>query len=88
MYHSVLFKNMDWPEAIFDAWLSFEHMHGSVEDIQDCIERIEKAQRAVYTKRMKVCLSTDAISGDDKLIPVHRLRKWLHNTKRQSPMSS
>ncbi|KAJ7695961.1 hypothetical protein B0H17DRAFT_930002 [Mycena rosella] len=47
-------KNLDWPEAIWEAWLAFEHLHGSVEQIEACGDKIEKAQYIVNTKRAKV----------------------------------
>ncbi|KAG2010078.1 RNA-binding protein Prp24 [Coprinopsis cinerea AmutBmut pab1-1] len=37
-------KRMDWPEAVWEAWLSFEQLHGSVETIDSCLDKIEKAQ--------------------------------------------
>ncbi|CAK5284383.1 unnamed protein product [Mycena citricolor] len=46
-------KNLDWPEAVWEAWLSFEHLHGTVEQIDECGDKIEKAQIFVNTKRAK-----------------------------------
>ncbi|KAJ7644334.1 hypothetical protein FB45DRAFT_897551 [Roridomyces roridus] len=46
-------KHLDWPEAIWEAWLAFEHMHGSVEQIDACGDKIEKAQFVVNTRRAK-----------------------------------
>lgn len=56
VYRDIAFKNIDWPEAIFDSWLTFEHMYGTVRSIQDCIDRTERAQKIAYARRMKVCL--------------------------------
>ncbi|KAJ7075864.1 hypothetical protein B0H15DRAFT_916497 [Mycena belliarum] len=47
-------KNLDWPEAIWEAWLAFEHLHGSVQQIEACGDKIEKAQYVVNTRRAKV----------------------------------
>ncbi|KAJ3513576.1 hypothetical protein NLJ89_g2871 [Agrocybe chaxingu] len=46
-------KQIDWPEAIWDAWISFEHLHGSLEDIETCMDRIEKAQYQTNARRAK-----------------------------------
>jgi hypothetical protein len=35
-------KQIDWPEAIWDAWALFEHLHGSVTDIENCLEQNRK----------------------------------------------
>ncbi|KAL1745101.1 hypothetical protein HDZ31DRAFT_37139 [Schizophyllum fasciatum] len=46
-------KHLDWPEAVWDAWLNFEHMHGSVDDIDDCLDKIERARYQVNARRAK-----------------------------------
>ncbi|KAJ6619546.1 hypothetical protein B0H10DRAFT_2367855 [Mycena sp. CBHHK59/15] len=46
-------KNLDWPEAIWESWLAFEHLHGSVQQIDACGDKIEKAQYIVNTRRAK-----------------------------------
>lgn len=47
-------KNLDWPEAIWEAWIAFEHLRGSVEDLDACLDKIEKAQYQVNSRRAKV----------------------------------
>jgi squamous cell carcinoma antigen recognized by T-cells 3 len=47
-------KNLDWPEAIWDAWISFEYLHGSVNSVDACFDKIEKAQYQVNARRAKV----------------------------------
>lgn len=47
-------KQIDWPEAIWDAWALFEHLHGSVTDIENCLNKIEKAQYQTNIRRAKV----------------------------------
>ena len=47
-------KHLDWPEAIWEAWLTFEHLHGSVEDIEFCLDKIESAQYQTNMRRAKV----------------------------------
>ncbi|KAJ7043889.1 hypothetical protein C8F04DRAFT_682003 [Mycena alexandri] len=46
-------KNIDWPEAVWEAWLAFEHLHGSVQQIDAAGDKIEKAQVVVNTRRAK-----------------------------------
>lgn len=46
-------KNLDWPEAVWDAWSSFEQLHGSVQEVEEALDRIEKAQTSVNTRRAK-----------------------------------
>ncbi|KAF7301263.1 ATP-dependent DNA helicase PIF1 [Mycena indigotica] len=46
-------KNLDWPEALWEAWLAFEHLHGSVQELETCGDKIEKAQYVVNTRRAK-----------------------------------
>lgn len=50
-------KPMDWPEAIWEAYLAFEHLHGTVEDVEICLEKVEKAQFIVNEKRTKVSVA-------------------------------
>ena len=47
-------KNLDWPEAVWEAWISFEHLHGSVELVDACLDKVEKAQYQVNVRRAKV----------------------------------
>ncbi|KAK7690329.1 hypothetical protein QCA50_006986 [Cerrena zonata] len=52
-YKDVAFKNIDWPEALWEAWLSFEHLHGSVEEVEECLDRIERARNQVNARLAK-----------------------------------
>jgi hypothetical protein len=47
-------KNVDWPEAIWDAWLTFEHAHGALAELEDAMDRVERAQAQVAMRRAKV----------------------------------
>ena len=53
-YKDIASKNIDWPEAIWDAWLTFEQVYGSVEQIDECLDKVEKARNQVTAKRAKV----------------------------------
>ncbi|KAL0576045.1 Splicing factor [Marasmius crinis-equi] len=52
-FSDISMKNLDWPEAIWEAWLAFEHLHGTVEQIEACMDKIEKAQYQVNMRRAK-----------------------------------
>ena len=45
VFRDVAPKNLDWPEAVWEAWSAFEHVHGSLEELEDCLDRIERAQK-------------------------------------------
>ncbi|KAF9046435.1 hypothetical protein BJ165DRAFT_1471732 [Panaeolus papilionaceus] len=51
IFQNVHSKQLDWPEVLWEAWLSFEHLHGSLEDIEMCIDKIERAQFQTQKKR-------------------------------------
>ncbi|KAJ8519001.1 hypothetical protein ONZ45_g3994 [Pleurotus djamor] len=53
IYKDLHMKNLDWPEAIWDSWLNFEHLYGTVQDIDHCLERIERAQYSANKRRAK-----------------------------------
>ncbi|KAF8158295.1 hypothetical protein B0H34DRAFT_708196 [Crassisporium funariophilum] len=46
-------KHVDWPEAIWEAWISFEHRHGSLPQIESCLDKVEKAQNIRNAKIAK-----------------------------------
>ncbi|KAG9315935.1 hypothetical protein JVU11DRAFT_3587 [Chiua virens] len=52
-FQDVSTKNLDYPEAIWDAWLSFEHAHGSLTSLEDALVRIDRARTQVEARRMK-----------------------------------
>lgn len=45
--------SLDWPEAVFDAFLTFEEYHGSLETLFSARDKVEKAQGVVNLKRHK-----------------------------------
>ncbi|GJE88539.1 RNA-binding protein Prp24 [Phanerochaete sordida] len=53
IFRDVANKNLDWPEAVWNAWIQFEHVHGSVEELEDCLDRVERAREKVNAKRAK-----------------------------------
>jgi hypothetical protein len=54
VFRDIANKNLDWPEAIWEAWLSFEHAHGSLDELEDCMDKVEQAQTQVNIRRAKV----------------------------------
>ncbi|KAG6850068.1 hypothetical protein H0H93_001618 [Arthromyces matolae] len=46
-------KNLDWPEAIWEAWTNFEQMYGSIDGLDQCLDKVEKAQYQVTLRRLK-----------------------------------
>ena len=53
VFRDIANKNLDWPEAIWEAWISFEQLHGSVEQLEDALDRIERARTQVNHRRAK-----------------------------------
>lgn len=49
-------KQLDWPELIWELWITFEHLHGTVDQVDECLYKVEKAQAHVIAKRAKVRL--------------------------------
>lgn len=54
VFLSLVFKKLDWPEAIWEAWLAFEYLHGSAQELEVCLDKIELAQNQVNARRAKV----------------------------------
>jgi hypothetical protein len=42
---------------IWEAWLAFEHSHGTVGEIQDALDVVERARAQVDARRAKVLVS-------------------------------
>ena len=55
VFSDIAFKYIDWPEAIWEAWTLFEHLYGSVEQLEACLDKIERAQYQTNVRRAKVC---------------------------------
>jgi hypothetical protein len=54
VFSDLVYKNLDWPEAIWDARTSFEHQHGSLAELDACLDTVERAQYQVNMRRAKV----------------------------------
>lgn len=53
VFSDLVYKNLDWPEAIWEGWIAFEHQHGSVEELEACLDKVERAQTQVNMRRAK-----------------------------------
>ncbi|KZP31530.1 hypothetical protein FIBSPDRAFT_776202 [Athelia psychrophila] len=53
IFSDIAMKQLDWPEAVWDAWIAFEHQHGTVEQLEACLDKVEKAQYSVNMHRAK-----------------------------------
>ena len=54
IYRDISMKNLDWPEAVWEAWVSFEQLYGTLEQIEDALDRVQRAQTQVNARRAKV----------------------------------
>ena len=54
VFEDIYKKQLDWPELIWELWMSFEHLHGTVDQVDECLDKIEKAQVQVNVRRAKV----------------------------------
>ncbi|KAG6332455.1 hypothetical protein ID866_6633, partial [Astraeus odoratus] len=52
-FQEISTKNLDYPEALWDAWINFEYAHGSLTSLEDALARIERARIQVEARRMK-----------------------------------
>ena len=46
-------SDLDWPEAIHDAFILFENLHGSLQTLLDAAKKVEKEQEKVARRREK-----------------------------------
>lgn len=53
VFSDLVYKNLDWPEAIWESWIAFEHQYGSVEELEACLDKVEKAQAQINMRRAK-----------------------------------
>ncbi|KII83027.1 hypothetical protein PLICRDRAFT_180796 [Plicaturopsis crispa FD-325 SS-3] len=53
VFSDIATRNMDWPEAIWEAWIAFENLYGSVDELEACMDKVEKAQTQVNHRRAK-----------------------------------
>ena len=54
IYKDIVGKNLDWPEMIWEAWVAFEQLHGTIQELEDALDRVQRAQTQVNARRAKV----------------------------------
>ena len=54
MFDRISTSNIDWPEAVWEAWESMEHARGSVFSLEKCLDKVATARTQVNTRRVKV----------------------------------
>jgi hypothetical protein len=47
-------KGIDWPDPIWERWISLEHLFGRNEDVQGCLDIIAKRRQIEEEKRKKI----------------------------------
>lgn len=50
LFKQAINRNLDWPEAIFEAWLSFERESGDLSSLYTAMERVEAKRRQASAK--------------------------------------
>ncbi|XP_006462676.1 hypothetical protein AGABI2DRAFT_186557 [Agaricus bisporus var. bisporus H97] len=53
VFSDVCLKQLDWPEAIWEAWISFENLYGGVMEVEACSEKVLRAQYFHSERRAK-----------------------------------
>ncbi|TFY58334.1 hypothetical protein EVJ58_g6483 [Rhodofomes roseus] len=53
VFKDVCMKNLDWPEAMWEAWIAFEHVHGSVQTLEEAMDKVEFARAQMALRRQK-----------------------------------
>ncbi|KAI0036479.1 hypothetical protein K488DRAFT_41187 [Vararia minispora EC-137] len=45
--------NMDWPEAIWETWITLQHSHGTLNSLNKCLDSVEWERQKVNAKRAR-----------------------------------
>ncbi|KZT09316.1 RNA-binding protein Prp24 [Laetiporus sulphureus 93-53] len=53
VFQDICMKSLDWPEAMWDAWINFEQLYGTVDEIDLCLDKIQYAQAQTNARRAK-----------------------------------
>ncbi|TFY81135.1 hypothetical protein EWM64_g2871 [Hericium alpestre] len=53
VFQSIANKDLDWPEAVWEAWIAHEIAHGSVTSLESSLDWIDRARARVNGKRAK-----------------------------------
>jgi gas vesicle protein len=75
VFKDIVSRNLDWPEAIWEAWLSFEHAHGSLDELEFCMDQVKRTQAEVNFRRAKVLMQGDCCSSTELIEPFKEAQK-------------
>lgn len=54
LFRNAVNKALDWPEAVWEAWIQFEDFYGTVESLETAKTRVTYLEEARQKKQMKV----------------------------------
>lgn len=60
---------VDYPEAVYDAWISFEERWGGQKELHDALTRVKKLGDALADKRARVSVSVDSLKKFELTYP-------------------
>ncbi|PCH39752.1 hypothetical protein WOLCODRAFT_136486 [Wolfiporia cocos MD-104 SS10] len=86
VFRDICMKNLDWPEAMWDAWISFEQVYGSVESLEDAFDRIERAQVQITMRRAKEAEKAEQAAR--QLIDEQQMALWTETAAYQAQMQA
>lgn len=58
VFKNLPYKTIDWPEQLWLEWINFENLYGSLDDIEECTEKISDYAAKLRTKREEVSHDT------------------------------
>ncbi|GJJ09530.1 hypothetical protein Clacol_003753 [Clathrus columnatus] len=56
VFKNLPYKIIDWPERLWQQWSNFEYLYGSIEDIDECLEKIDMFSSKLRKKREEEAL--------------------------------
>lgn len=68
---SIQRTDLDWPEAIYEAFIQLEVVHGSPQTLQDTIKKIEKEQEKLAKRREKAAAEASAYQEQYTTAAIH-----------------
>jgi hypothetical protein len=54
VYLQAVKNRFDYPEYLFDAWTTFEHQHGSLEEVEHAEAEVQKQMRGINSRRARL----------------------------------
>ncbi|KAI9024464.1 hypothetical protein CLU79DRAFT_108127 [Phycomyces nitens] len=82
LFKQALAKNLDYPERIMDAWMTFEHEEGTVDSIEDALIRINKGSKLLTRNWQADLAEQEAVEEKKKEKEiVAKIKKSAHRRK-------